>query len=220
MKIWNWLNGNKVWIAVVVSAVLSALGRRGIAIDPIVYDIADGLLGLGIGHKVVKKVMPQKAATTVALLALAVLVLPACQGLATALGVQPAATAPVYNGIGIHAAEGSEVWIDGASPDQSGNVAAKGDGTQGVEASQVNQLDPAAIAKGLAEVADIVVPAGRAAAMLARAEDALNSGDVKRASVLGRAARGLAEKEKADAEAEKAASETDPSADKDPAPVQ
>jgi hypothetical protein len=62
-------------------------------------------------------------------------------------------------------------------------------------------IDPAAVAAGIAEVAEAVIPTGRAAAMLARAEEALNSGAVKKASTLLRATQGLAEKEAEDAKA-------------------
>lgn len=125
----------------------------------------------------------------------------ACQGLATALGVQPSAEAPVFNGVGVVAMPGA--WVDTVSnPDQSGNVAAKGDGEQVAEQRQVTQLDPAAIAKGIAEAAAVVVPGGRAAAALARAEEALAGGDLSRADKLAKAAKGFAGAEKAAAEPE------------------
>lgn len=138
----------------------------------------------------------RRALSLLLLVLVSVALLPACQGLASALGVQPAATAPVFNGVGIVAQPGAEVWVDGVSPDQSGNVAAKGDGAQTSDQRQVTQIDPAAVAKGIAEAATVVVPGGRAAKALAAAEAALEGGDVARADKLVRAAKGFADAEK------------------------
>ena len=69
MKIWNWLNGNKTWIAVILSVVVSVLGRRGVEIPAWVFDATDGILGLGLAHKAVKAVGPKAATVVVSLLA-------------------------------------------------------------------------------------------------------------------------------------------------------
>lgn len=147
------------------------------------------------------------------------LALTGCQGLASALGVQPAATAPVFNGVGIVVQPGAEVWVDGVSPDQSGNVAAKGEGSQTTEQGQVVTVDPAAVAEGIAAVAKEVLPGGRAAAMLAKAEAALAGGDAAKAQKLAQAAAGFARSEKADAEPEAPAVPETPAAPT-PAPEQ
>lgn len=140
-----------------------------------------------------------------ALIVCSAAVLGGCQGLSSALGLQPTATAPVFNGIGIAALPGSEVWIDGASPDNSGAVGASGTASQSAEQRQVTQIDPAAVAKGIAEAAAVVVPGGRAAKALAGAEAALQGGDVVRADKLTKAAKGFAAAEADAAKAEAAA---------------
>jgi len=128
-------------------------------------------------------------------LLLALVVLTGCQGLASALGVQPAATAPVYNGNGVVALPGA--WVDiVASPDQSGNVAARGEGDLSAEQGQVVTVDPAAVAEGIAAVAKDILPGGRAAAMLAKAEAALAAGNPEKAAKLTQAAAGYAKAEK------------------------
>ena len=217
MKLWNWINGHKTQIAVVLSVVLSVLGRRGIEVPPWVFDVTDGILGLGLAHKAVK-VLPKKAAAAAAVLALAALVLPACQGLASALGQTPTATAPVFNGIGINALPGSEVWIDGANPDNSGAVGASGTASQENEQRQVTQIDPGAVAKGIADIAEVVLPTGKAAAMLGKAQEALEAGDVAKAETLRKAAKGLAEREAKKAAEEVVTPPVDPAPT--PAPVQ
>jgi hypothetical protein len=86
LKLWNWLNGNKTTIAVVLSVVLSVLGRRGVEVPPWVFDITDGILGLGLAHKAVKVAGPKIA--SVAAAAFALCVLTGCAGL-TPSGLSP-----------------------------------------------------------------------------------------------------------------------------------
>lgn len=61
-KFWKWLNGNKTMIGVVATVVLSILHRRGIDVPDWTFDITDGILGLGLAHKVLKVATPAKAA--------------------------------------------------------------------------------------------------------------------------------------------------------------
>lgn len=68
-KVWDWFNGNKTYIAVILSVVISVLGRRGVEIPLWVYDVTDGILGLGLAHKAVKAVGPAIAGKAAALLA-------------------------------------------------------------------------------------------------------------------------------------------------------
>jgi hypothetical protein len=128
------------------------------------------------------------------LLLLALLTLTGCQGLSSALGISPAAQAPVYNGNGVVALPGA--WVDiVANPDQSGAVGASGSATQSQSASQDVTIDPAAVAKALAEVAPLVTPGGMAAKALEKAQAALMSGDLARAEKLVGVTRGFAEVE-------------------------
>lgn len=53
-KIWDFTNGHKTEIAVILTVVLSILARRGVAIDPLVFDVTDSLLGVGLVHRTVK----------------------------------------------------------------------------------------------------------------------------------------------------------------------
>ena len=62
LKLWTWLSGKKVPIAVVASVVVSVLGRRGIEVPSWIFDFTDGLLGLGLAHRTVKAVGAKGAA--------------------------------------------------------------------------------------------------------------------------------------------------------------
>lgn len=138
-----------------------------------------------------------------AIVMVAAICLTACQGLASALGQQPTATAPVFNGNGVVALP--HAWVDiVASPDNSGAVGASGEASQDTAQTQVTTVDPAAVAEGIAKIAAEVVPAGRAAAMLERAQAALEAGDPELAAKRLRAAEGFqrAEAAKAPAPAE------------------
>ena len=62
MKFWTWLDGKKVYIGVIASIVASVLARRGVEVPSWVFDITDGILGLGLAHKFVKTVKPSVVA--------------------------------------------------------------------------------------------------------------------------------------------------------------
>lgn len=88
-KLWDWFNGNKTWIAVICAVVLSVLDRRGVEVPPWIFDVTDGILGLGLAHKAVKAVGPKAVAVAApVLLALVALVgcgsLPGNSGFGTA----------------------------------------------------------------------------------------------------------------------------------------
>jgi hypothetical protein len=67
-KIWVWVNGNKTMIGVVLSVVVSVLSRRGVEVPTWIFDITDGVLGLGLAHKAVKAVGAKTVGTVAALL--------------------------------------------------------------------------------------------------------------------------------------------------------
>ena len=51
---WKWLDGKKAAIGVVATVILSILHRRGVEVPPWVFDVTDGILGLGLAHRAVK----------------------------------------------------------------------------------------------------------------------------------------------------------------------
>lgn len=99
-------------------------------------------------------------------LVLVVVALAGCQGLAQALGANPAATAPAYNGIGLIAQPGAEVKVYG-SPNQSGPVGASGSASAQADMAQTTEIG--------AEAID---------ALLSAAQDAIAGGAVPVASSL------------------------------------
>ena len=88
-------------------------------------------------------------------LVLVVGALAACQGLAQALGANPAATAPAYNGIGVVAQPGAEVKIY-ASPNQSGPVGASGSASAQAEQTQTTEIGAEAIDALLSAAQDAI----------------------------------------------------------------
>lgn len=152
-------------------------------------------------------------------LMVAALVLTACQGLSSALGLQPTALAPVNNGgVAIIALPGS--WQDvNQSPDSSGAVGATGSANQEQGATQDIKVDPAEVAKAITEIAPMVTPGGLAATALTKAQAALLNGDATRAAKLAAITKGLAEAEKAAADAAKEAADAEKEPDPAPAPA-
>jgi hypothetical protein len=116
---------------------------------------------------------------SVLVLALAGLGVAGCRGLAQALGANPAATAPAYNGIGLIAQPGAEVKVYG-SPNQSGPVGASGSASGQAEQVQTTEIG--------AEAID---------ALLSAAQDALRAGAAPVASTLIDRAKALGGAKKA-----------------------
>lgn len=142
--------------------------------------------------------------TLFALILFAALALAGCQGLSSALGQSPDADAPVYNGIAVIALPNG--WVDVvASPDQSGAVGASGTASQAQTAEQAISVDPAAVAEAIGTVAPLIIPGGRAANMLRKADEALMVGNTELAMKRVKAAEGFAKVEAAEAEEDEAA---------------
>ncbi|MCE9635632.1 MAG: hypothetical protein K8T90_08000 [Planctomycetes bacterium] len=92
---------------------------------------------------------------SVLVLALVAGALVACQGLAQALGANPAATAPAYNGIGLIAQPGAEVKVYG-SPNQSGPVGASGSASAQADMAQTTEVGAEAIDALLSAAQDAI----------------------------------------------------------------
>jgi hypothetical protein len=99
---------------------------------------------------------------SVLVLAVAAAALTACQGLAQALGANPAATAPAYNGIGVVAQPGAEVKVYG-SPNQSGPVGASGSASAQADMAQTTEIGAEAIS-ALLDAAQAALAGGDPAA--------------------------------------------------------
>lgn len=127
-------------------------------------------------------------------LIVAVLVLaPACQGLAQALGVEPVASAPTVN-VNVNQAAnrgtGDQSDLDGRSGQEAnGDVGASGSGTSGQTATQTTTVDPEAIAAGAVEILRAAAPGSEAAVLAQAALSETVAGDPKSGERLLRRAR-------------------------------
>ncbi|MCE9637410.1 MAG: hypothetical protein K8T90_17025 [Planctomycetes bacterium] len=103
-----------------------------------------------------------------------------CQGLAQALGANPAATAPAYNGIGLIAQPGAEVKVYG-SPNQSGPVGASGSASAQAEQAQTTEIGAEAI-DALLSAAQDAITGGAAPVANSLIDRAKALGGVKRST--------------------------------------
>lgn len=93
-SIWQWLNGRKTQIGVIISVILSVLARRGVAIPDEVFMVSDAILGVGVLHKVGKTLTGAPAAAKAGAAALLLCVLGGCAGLTPSGGAASSAGAP------------------------------------------------------------------------------------------------------------------------------
>jgi hypothetical protein len=94
-KIWNWLDGKKTWIGLVLNVVLAELARRGVPVPDWTYAVGDLFLGVGVLHKAVKAGVTTTAA---AMFVAAALVLPGCAGMTPSNASPSTAGAPATAG--------------------------------------------------------------------------------------------------------------------------
>lgn len=130
-----------------------------------------------------------------ALIVLAVAVLPGCNALAGLLRTDTGAAAPTNQATshGIAAMPGSTIVILGGRQDATGDVGASGATRGSGSAAQSTAVDPAAVADGAAKLL-AAFPAGSPAAALARAAAATAKKDPDAAAALLEAAEAEAAK--------------------------